>query len=199
VDQLSRTFYQLTIWATPPRGGDMTEALSQKPTDRTVFQNAWVVDDLESACMKWVNELAVGPFFITEYRDVFEAVTYRGKPAKLEMRVALAQAGPVQIELIQPLVDNCAYRDSVPPGAIGFHHMCVWTHDIDADAAYFESLGYVTANRGRVGEAEFAYFDTRPLTGSMLEVVTYSEAIEARFAAIAQAADNWDGREPLRS
>ena len=34
-----------------------------KPTDRTVFQNAWVVDDVETACMKWVNEMGVGPFF----------------------------------------------------------------------------------------------------------------------------------------
>ena len=169
-----------------------------KPTDITVFQNAWVVDDIEQACLKWVSEMGIGPFFVTEYRNLFTDVTYRGEPAKLDMIVALAQAGPVQIELIQPLVDVCAYRDSVPPGQSGFHHMCVWTHDIQADAAYYEGLGYATANRGCIGEAEFAYFDTRDFMGCMLEVVTKKPAIEERFAQIAAAAVDWDGSDPIR-
>jgi len=171
----------------------------QKPTDRTIFQNAWVVPDVESACMQWVNELGVGPFFITEYRDAFSDTTYRGEPAKLDMIVALAQAGQVQIELIQPLVETCAYRDSVPAGRVGFHHMCVWTHDIDADSAYFDALGYPTANRGRVGEVGFAYFDTRPLLGCMLEVVSHDASVVERFADIAAAAVAWDGADPIRS
>lgn len=170
-----------------------------KPTDRTVFQNAWVVDDVEAACHKWVKEMGVGPFFLTEYRNMFESVSYRGEAASLDMIVALAQAGPVQIELIQPLVERCAYRDSVPPGRVGFHHMCVWTHDIDADTEYFEQLGYPVANSGKVGDIAFAYYDTRPLMGCMLEVVTRSAAIEERFAAIADAAVGWDGSQPIRT
>ena len=170
-----------------------------KPTDRTIFQNAWVVPDVEAACLKWVQEMGVGPFFLTEYRGVFSNVSYRGQAAELDMIVALAQAGPVQIELIQPLVAQCAYRDSVPEGELGFHHMCVWTHDIDADTAYFESLGYPAANRGAVGETQFAYYDTRPLMGCMLEVVTMNDGVVARFADIAAAADGWDGTQPIRS
>ena len=169
-----------------------------KPTDRTVFQNAWVVDDLEAACMKWVREMGIGPFFISDYDNVFEDMTYRGEPAPLNMTVALAQAGPVQIELIQPKVDRCAYRDSVPAGQMGFHHVCVWTHDIEQDTAYFESLGYPAANIGRVGTTHFAYYDTRPLMGCMLEVVSRNEGTEARFAEIARAAEHWDGTDPLR-
>ena len=169
-----------------------------KPTDRTVFQNAWVVDDVEAACLKWVNELGVGPFFITEYTNQFEDLHYRGEPASLSMIVAIAQAGPVQIELIQPTTARCAYRDSVAPGSIGFHHVCVWTHDIDADTAYFARLGYPAANQGKVGPIRFAYYDTRPLMGCMLEVVTKSDAVVERFNAIARAADNWDGKDPIR-
>ena len=171
----------------------------QKPTDRSVFQNAWVVPDVESACMRWVNELGVGPFFVTEYRDAFSDMTYRGEPAKLDMIVALAQAGQVQIELIQPLVATCAYRDSVPEGEMGFHHMCVWTHDIDADTAYFDGLGYPAVNHGRVGHVNFAYYDTRPLMGCMLEVVSKNEGVVERFGQIAAAAVDWNGEDPIRS
>ncbi len=171
-----------------------------KPTDRTIFQNAWVVTDVEAACMKWVNEMGVGPFFITDYTpEMFDSITYRGAPAELSMRIGIAQAGPVQIELIQPLTEQCAYRDSVVEGESGFHHMCVWTHDFDADYQYFERLGYQAANTGRIGETtQFAYFDTRPLMGCMMEVVTYSDATAARFKEFANAAEGWDGSNPLR-
>jgi hypothetical protein len=135
----------------------------QKPTDRTVFQNAWVVPDVEQACMRWVNEMGVGPFFITEYRDAFEDMHYREQPAQLDMIVALAQAGNVQIELIQPLVAQCAYRDSVAEGDMGFHHMCVWTHDIDADSAYFEGQQLEALHVVGSGQARFISAITPPL------------------------------------
>ena len=177
----------------------MNASTLSRPTDRTVFQNAWVVDDIEAACMKWVDEMGVGPFYVMEYDGMFSDPTYRGQPAELSMILAIAQAGPIQIELVQPLVERCAYRDSVPAGTTGFHHMCVWTHDIDADTDYFASLGYEAANRARIGSNEFAYYDTRPLMNCMLEVLTPSPAIVERFAMIAAAAEDWDGRNPIRS
>ncbi len=172
-----------------------------KPTDRTVFQNAWVVDDLEAACMKWVDQMGVGPFFVSEYpAGTFEEVLYRGEPADLSMNVAIAQAGNVQVELIEPFTDRCAYRDSQPVGTqMGFHHMCVWSYDFDADVRYFEDLGYPAANIGSIHTTRFAYFDTRPLMDCMMEIVTYSEPTAERFQMIADAASNWDGKDPIRA
>lgn len=171
----------------------------RRPTDRTIFQNAWVVDDAEAVATQWSTEMGVGPFFFTEHTDGLTDVKYRGEPSELSMIVALAQAGPVQIELIQPTTAKpCAYRDSVAPGAPGFHHMCVWTHDIDADSAYFEQLGYPTANIGDAGHVRFAYYDTRPLMGCMLEVVEQNPAIVQTFQRIAEAGAHWDGTRPIR-
>ena len=81
---------------------------------------------------------------------------------------------------------------------MGFHHMCVWTQDFEADRDYFEKLGYPAANTGNTGVLDFAYFDTRPLMGCMLEVITRLDAVEERFAMIAEAAKNWDGSNPIR-
>jgi hypothetical protein len=165
-----------------------------------VFQNAWVVDDLDAAIGQWVDQMGVGPFFVAEYGPLLTDVLYRGQPGELSMLVALAQAGPVQIELIQPTTDHpCAYRDSVPTGATAFHHVCVWTHNIEADSRYFESLGYPTVNIGRAGHAWFAYYDTRPLMGCMLEVVEQKPEIQALFDRIARTCRDWDGRKPLRT
>ena len=77
--------------------------MHRNPLQREFFQNAWVVDDLSAAIDQWVTKLGVGPFFVTEYRDVFSDVVYRGVPGLLNMKVALAQNGPVQIELIEPI------------------------------------------------------------------------------------------------
>ncbi|MDX1580959.1 MAG: VOC family protein, partial [Alphaproteobacteria bacterium] len=82
-----------------------------KLTDRTVFQNAWVVTDVFEAARKWVDFYGVGPFYVMEHLDLAD-IKYRGEPGKLDISVALAQAGPVQIELIQQFnPDNSAYRD----------------------------------------------------------------------------------------
>ena len=151
-----------------------------RPTDRTVFQNAWVVPDLEAAIGRWVDQLGVGPFYVM-VQDRLTEVTYRGEPSELSMRVALAQAGPVQVELIEQTSDApSAYRDSVPAGEMGFHHLCVWTHDIDADAEYFDSLGYPAATLGRSG-ARFGYFDTRPLPPITVEYRHTNKEVRQQF------------------
>lgn len=170
-----------------------------KPTDRTVYQNAWVVDDLDAAMNKWVNELGVGPFFVTEYGDQFASLTYRGKPAEISMRIGVSQAGPLQIELIQPTSnDPSAYRDAYPPGTEGFHHMCVYSHDMAADTEYFERLGYPAVTAGEVGPIKFAYFDTRPLMGCMWEVVEKAPGSDERRERLQTICANWDGINPIR-
>ncbi len=170
------------------------------PTDRTMFQNAWVVDDLESEMRRWVDKLGVGPFFVAEHDENITGILYRGEPSELSMKVALAQAGPLQIELIEPTTPKpCAYRDTVKPGETKFHHMCMWTHDIDADTKYFEDNGYPTANIGSAGLAKFAYYDTNSLIGCMIEVVEYKPEIDTMFKAIAAAGHSWDGKKPIRT
>ena len=54
----------------------------QGPTDRTVFQNAWVVHDLDTAMKRWVDEIGVGPFFVAEHGPQLTEVEYRGQPSE---------------------------------------------------------------------------------------------------------------------
>jgi hypothetical protein len=171
------------------------------PTDRTFFQNAWVVDDLEAAMKKWSDEMNIGPFFVAEHGPNMSGTLYRGNPSELSMRVALSQAGPMQVELIQPTTSKpCAYRDTVKAGSgIGFHHMCAWTHDIEADTDYFAKLGYPAANKSSIGDTHFAYYDTTPVMNCMLEVVSYSEQTDMVFKRIAEIANAWDGKEAVRT
>ena len=125
--------------------------------------------------------------------------TYLGAPSELAMRIGIAQAGPLQIELIQPITEQSAYRMSVPAGSgQGFHHIGIWTENFDQDLADLNGLGYETINAGRTRSTDFAYVDARPLLGCMLEIVTKTPLAERRFSEIATAAEDWQGDAPLR-
>jgi len=169
------------------------------PTQRRIIQNAWVVPNLEQACLKWVEEMGVGPFFVSEFdMDVFSFIEYRGEPSELCLKVAVAHAGNLQIELVESKTSKSAYRDVVAEGYSGFHHMCVSTEDFEADRKYFEALGYTAATMGRISDLEFAYYDTRALLGCMFEVVTRTQSFEERYQEIANSSENWDGENPIR-
>jgi hypothetical protein len=118
----------------------------------------------------------------------------------MQMLTCLAQAGPVQIELIQPLGDGpSAYRDTVKSGENKFHHMCVWTDDVDADLAYYAARGCPSAATGRVRDsARFAYVDTQPQLNCMIELLEHDDAIKELFKVIEDTCASWDGKNPIR-
>ena len=134
---------------------------------RTVVQNAYVVEDLDAAMARWTTVFGAGPFFAN--RDIrIDDARYRGEPTRLRFAGAIAQAGDVQIELIQQLDDSpSCYRDLYPAGSEGFHHIAVFVDDLDADIARYEALGAPVAFSGVSRGMRFAYVDTSPMLGIM--------------------------------
>ena len=60
--------------------------------------------------------------------------TYRGEPSSPITSVALANSGPVQVELIQQRNDApTMYRDFVQAKGSGLQHVAYWTQNFDAD------------------------------------------------------------------
>lgn len=168
----------------------------------SAFQSAWVVDDIESAALQWAEFAGVGPFFVSEYHEGdLEQTLYRGTSSPITMKTALAQAGDMQIELIQPTGNaRSAYRDTVPVGKTAFHHIGVWSNDLEADVASYLDNGFEVAAKGKAGEVVgFAYIDTSATLGHMIELVEDTQEIRAAFKMIADSSMNWDGMNPIRS
>lgn len=163
-----------------------------------VFQSSWVVTDIEQAMMMWVRTFAVGPFFLFEDVQV-DDLRYRGKPARLKFDCAIAQAGPIQIELIaQYGGDASAYRDLYDEGSEGFHHFGMFAPHYDRELHELEGQGYSVATSGRVGAMRYSYVDTSAEFGFMVEILEESADMRTIFAGIASAAENWDGERPIR-
>ncbi len=166
------------------------------------FQCAWVVDDIEVAAKQWSYNTGIGPFFVADYQEgVLKETMYRGAPSPITMKTALAQAGDIQIELIQPTGDfDNIYRDTVPVCRAAFHHIAIWSHDMKADVLSYRDKGFEVAARGRAGNVvAFAYIDTSAVLGHMIELVEDTDEIKAVFKMVADASKNWDGTNPVRS
>jgi hypothetical protein len=125
--------------------------------------------------------------------------TYRGTASAVDMQVAVAQAGPVQIELIKQHCDRASvYRDLFAKGESGFHQLCTVTPDYDGKKAHYEGLGYelVTEIDGKT--QRYAYFDTVEDFGFVTEVVEDAPGFLAQLATIARTCTEWDGSDPVR-
>src|SRR5579863_7482425 len=133
------------------------------------FQLGLVVCDIEHAMRKWIAT-GVGPFYFFPHIDVPNSY-YRGRPQKVDISAAVAQAGAIQIELIEHHGDGPSpYRDVFSEGESGLHHMGGWTKDFDASVLAFKRQGLDPVFEGNYG-ARVAYFDTRPTLGFMTEVL----------------------------
>lgn len=167
---------------------------------RHVMQVALMVDDIETACTRWTQTTGIGPFLVVPHIEVSE-YAYRGKKAAgLDLSVAIAQSGGVQIELVQQHCDSpSAYRDTIAKGEGGFHHLAIYTDDYDAVYASYIDQGFVTAVDGEFGGFRFSYIDTSKSIGCMIELIEENPIQTDFFERVAAAADGWDGvTDPIR-
>ena len=163
-----------------------------------IVQMAWVVRDLEDAARRFSTTLGAGPFLFNRHVQLTDP-RHRGQPVRTDFSLALAQAGEVQIELIAQHDDTpSVYRDLFPAGSEGFHHVAVIVPDVSLEVERYLALGFAVASSGRFGHADFAYVDTSPATGHMVEILPDNETIRRFFGSVRKAAESWDGLDPIR-
>lgn len=166
-----------------------------------IRQVGYVVRDIEQTMQHWSSVLGVGPWFYkpevgtTEFR-------YRGqasRPPKLS--IALANAGDLQIELIQQRDDAPSlYLDTLARGGEGAQHVAFWTLDhFDEHVARLVERGYVEGHGGRMGErGRFGYFVHPDLPSGMIEVSEMKGGKGEYFEEIRRTCETWDGSAPIR-
>ena len=164
-----------------------------------IRQAGYVVPDIEAAMRYWTDVLGVGPFFYNE-RVPIRNYRYRGGAYEPHNSVALANSGPLQIELIQTRNDvPSMYRDFTQAGHSGLQHVAYWTSSYDEDLARLTAQGFKAVMSGEVGErGRFIYFDTHYHPGTVIELSEVAGPKGEMFRLIREASENWDGRDPVR-
>ncbi|OWJ66677.1 VOC family protein [Inquilinus limosus] len=164
-----------------------------------IRQAGYVVRDIEAAMDHWSRVLGVGPWFYNP-RVPVENYSYRGHSYDVHNSVALANAGPLQIELIQTRDDTPSmYRDFLQAGRTGLQHVAFWTEAFDEDLARLQAQGFVVAMGGEVGaRGRFVYFDTEYHPGTVIELSEVAGPKGRMFQLIRDASVGWDGRDAVR-
>jgi hypothetical protein len=161
------------------------------------FQLGFVVDDLVTAAARWASVFGVGPFHLGPRQQT--RCRYRGELSPVEVQYGIAQAGPVQIELVQQFSDGPSiFRDLYAAGESGFHQLCTITPDYHGKVAHYAVLGYELT--GEIGEPgrRVGYVDTSRDFGFYTEIVESRPEIWAYMERVARTCEEWDGRDPVR-
>ncbi len=175
------------------------------PTPHALYQQSWpegeyrffqlgfVVDDIVAAAQQWVDVHGVGPFLITGV--IQSQMVVAGEAAPLELQVGLAQAGPVQIELIQQHSDGPSiFRDLASP----FHQLATITDDVDGRVRHLQEHGYEHVGEITTPELKVAYVDTTADFGFYSEIVSTHPLFLARWQSVSDVCATWDGTDPVR-
>ena len=164
-----------------------------------IVQNAFVVRDIGAAVQYWTTQMGVGPFYLLDHIE-YGAVFFRAAPLKLDMSVAIAQWGEVQIELIvQHDSAPSIYTEFLERHGEGLQHLGVMTAALDQHLQELKPLGIEPVQWGATANGmRFAYLNTDRHAGGMIELIETGPAVVAFFAKIRNAAANWDGSRPLR-
>jgi hypothetical protein len=164
-----------------------------------VVQNCFIVDDIDAAINRWVKDIGAGPFFVRRHMTDL-AFKYRGEPSSGDFSLALGQAGPVQIELMQIHSDRPnIYTDLFPkPVRNGFHHVAMFALDFDGALKAYRDKGVEIAMEGAFGATRFAFADVSRDFGFMIELYQDTADMRGLYKMIADAAIGWDGTDPVR-
>ncbi|MCV7178646.1 VOC family protein [Mycolicibacterium sphagni] len=164
-----------------------------------IAQIGYVVRDIDAAMDDWVKH-GVGPWFYVD-RVQTDYFRYRGVESDMQMSVALANSGDVQLELIQPRNDAPSmYKDFLESGREGMQHIAYWSSDYQSLLDRALRDGYTIGQEGSIGgeKGRFAYLDTETTQGTVIEISDISGPKGQFFQYIREVAATWDGTDPIR-
>lgn len=164
-----------------------------------IVQNAYVIGDVDRAVAHWSGKVGVGPFFLLEHVR-FGDVEFRGAPLRLDISVAIAQWGEVQVELIvQHDAAPSIYTEFAARHGEGLQHVGVMTDSVDRHLERLAAIGVAPVQHGATANGmRFAYVATDAHPGAMIELIESGPAVDAFFAMVRKAGHSWDGTRALR-
>ena len=140
-----------------------------------VSQIGIVVPDIGKAVRYYSKFLNIRPWFRS--KTISNDVAFRGESFSLELDIALAFSGGLEIELIQMLTDRlCIYSDIMKKQGGGLHHIGTMVRGFDKKLGQMKAAGIGVIQSGvirTVGGAvtRYAYMDTVSTCGIISEII----------------------------
>lgn len=160
----------------------------------------YLVDSIESTVARLVEQFGAGPFFAVE--DVqMENVTSGGEEAEFGHDAAFGWLGDEVVELVHIKGHSPARVEAGFAGPrprlhhVGFVVPASTVEEVREALAKGGSPSYLHAN---LGNLDLSYHDCSATFGHDLEIHADVEDLHGFFAMVREAAEGWDGSDPLR-
>lgn len=165
----------------------------------TPHQLGYVVRDINRAMHHWAEVMRIGPFYYQEHMLV-SAFSFRGNSTEIDVSIAVAYSGALQIELIQPHGDgNSLFHEFLAAGHEGLHHLGYLTADLSRDLHLASEAGLQLAQHGTLPRgSQFAFFEPGGVPGTAIEIFSPSQNSLGVLQMIRTEAGHWDGSGPTR-
>jgi hypothetical protein len=140
--------------------------------------------------MKVLEEVfGIGPWRVLQWPP--EGCTdmdriYQGRPADFTARMAFAELGPIEIELIQPLAGESIRADYLVEHGPGLHHIRFNVPEMEPIVEHVveHGIGVTQRANGIRPGTSWANFDTERLVGFTVEVMRPVSGTDGRTPAI---------------
>ena len=138
-----------------------------------ISQIGIIVRDLVAGMDHYGALMGLGPWRVHVSSAPPIRCTYEGREVSYSARIAMARAGSILVELIQPLEGESTYHDFLAEHGEGLHHFAVDVSDMDQACRPFTEQGIGVLQSGEGGgeskDGRYVYLDTRATLGAILE------------------------------
>jgi methylmalonyl-CoA/ethylmalonyl-CoA epimerase len=143
----------------------------REPIFSGTLQVSVVVPDLEAAMKTYVEEYGIGPWDVYEFNPGnVQGMHERGEPVERTWRLALAQIGELQWELVEPQDDDSVYARFLAEHGPGVHHIGVAVADYQGTIEELGARGHEVLLGGTYNGVTFAYLSTDRDLGVVTEI-----------------------------
>ena len=148
-----------------------------------------IVEDVDRSIQVLSEVFGIGPWRIISWppagrTDMLKF--YHGEPGDFTGRMAFAELGPIELELIQPLTGQSIWADFLREHGPGLHHIRFNVDEMEPVVAALaqQGIGVTQSGSGIRPGTSWANFDTEKLIGFVIEVMRKVPGSSGRTPAL---------------
>jgi len=149
---------------------------SDKLLTRDILHVCVVVRDAEKTAKTLADKFGIGPWEVHRKSYPKSHATFRGEAVECTFKFAYAKAGPITLELAEPISGKSSYKEFLDKHGEGLHHIgFVAPLPFDAEVKKWERQGIKPIQTAKLDDPEegWGYMDTQDLVGFTMEILSF--------------------------
>ncbi len=146
------------------------------------YQVAYVIPEMSKA-QEWCKRVFGVKHFGTMEAELGGSpeapFSYRGKPVRASIKIALGDMNGTEMELIEPRSEGSLWAEHLKTRGPGLHHICFMVPEFEPAMKHFQAAGFEPviqgSNKDNGLHVEFSYFDCRTEGASYIELIWANE------------------------